>query len=212
MSGGLSVPLTLAAVYFDSIPARAGFAAMAAIAFVSASFSIWRTQHAKIEELEKKVEKLSTVDISWAWEFVGGELRHDPNSETMAWQIRLTIRNRTTSTVASFIAERSILIEQTPADIILRNSESPGTTTPGATMTILLPPYSAMPIFKQAGISGQIDIAINYGLPEKDLSRIAVFPLSFTVDLGTQIITKRGTALIFPVEFRQRSPFTDRSL
>lgn len=212
MSGGLSVPLTLAAVYFDNVPARLGFAGMAVIAFVSASFSIWRGQHTRIMDLEKEVKKLSAVDISWAWEFVGGELRHDPNNQAMAWQIRLKFRNRSNRTIASIMKERSILIEQTQPDIVLTNPEAEAVTTPGSPITILLPPYSAMPLFKSRGISGKIDIAMHYGLPEANPTRSATFHFVFNVDFGNQMITKVGTTLVFPVDFRQHPPFTDRSL
>lgn len=163
------------------------------------------------EPREGRAALAPVADISWGWEFIRAELLHEPNNETTAWQIYVTFRNRTTSALRCVLARRSVLVEQLLPDIALQNTEIPSVIPPGAPMTFGLPPYSAKPVFRKPRIAGRIDVAIKYGVAGDGFSRLSTFPLSFTVDLGPQVVWRRGAAVRFPVEVRQREEPTDEA-
>jgi len=56
MSGGLSVPLGIIGIYFSGGYVQAAFLTTSFICFIAAFFYIWKEQHDKVEDLERKLD------------------------------------------------------------------------------------------------------------------------------------------------------------
>ena len=68
MSGGASVPLTAAAIYFSSSPLKAGFAVLAVVSLLTACYRVWLDSvtelQRKVVELDSEIEKLKRGDYA----------------------------------------------------------------------------------------------------------------------------------------------------